>query len=411
MCATTRPKLPAKYIEKRGKPLELAEAFERIDKSNLLHVDYLTEALQRVVMEILTNQKNHMESAVHGCRYFLKVHGGVLENLLQSSRPSHRRNALKLLTAIVCVEPQLGRQVLNSYDVLSNVTVMQQMLSHAKNDYQNEDTVRKAYIHFILAFLVDSNTLLIRNILDRGQLIGVLAKGLVYDDHVTVCVVVNALRQYVLENSEIQKTKKVLVFDLECCKSLRRLYDWEGPNGLSLLFDKSKKQVKQPPNPKETEAVSAAVHELLLVLLTSRKHGVCFDAMTHYRQKQNKLQGRVLGSLYKPYDNPRKTDLVIQTLTACPDLGRNTVRSFSSMLSPARTRMEDMPKASIFLAQVIDAVPPSALSTAFDKMTLTDFGFWIKELCLPIDVAGSVTTTAPGGSGPGGAINVALEDD
>nr|XP_036672981.1 uncharacterized protein LOC118877626 [Drosophila suzukii] len=391
MCATTRPKLPAKYIEKRGKPLELAEAFERIDKSNLLHVDYLTEALQRVVMEILTNQKNHMESAVHGCRYFLKVHGGVLENLLQSSRPSHRRNALKLLTAIVCVEPQLGRQVLNSYDVLSNVTVMQQMLSHAKNDYQNEDTVRKAYIHFILAFLVDSNTLLIRNILDRGQLIGVLAKGLVYDDHVTVCVVINALRQYVLENPEIQKTKKVLVFDLECCKSLRRLYDWEGPNGLSLLFDKSKKQVKQPPNPKETEAVSAAVHELLLVLLTSRKHGVCFDAMTHYRQKQNKLQGRVLGSLYKPYDNPRKTDLVIQTLTACPDLGRNTVRSFSSMLSPARTRMEDMPKASIFLSQVIDAVPPSALSTAFDKMTLTDFGFWIKELCLPIEALLHIT--------------------
>uniref|UniRef100_A0A6P4F9J9 Uncharacterized protein LOC108048054 n=1 Tax=Drosophila rhopaloa TaxID=1041015 RepID=A0A6P4F9J9_DRORH len=391
MCSTSRPKLAAKYIEKRGKPLELVEAFERIDKSNLLHVDYLTEALHRVVMEILTNQKNHMESAAHGCRYFLKVHGGVLENLLQSSRPSHRRNALKLLTAIVCVEPQLGRQVLNSYDVLSNVTVMQQMLSHAKNDYQNEDTVRKAYIHFILAFLVEGNTLLIRNILDRGQLIGVLAKGLVYDDHVTVCVVLNALRQYVLENPDIQKTKKVLVFDLECCKNLRRLYDWEGPVGLSVLFNNERKKVKQPPKPQEAEAVSAAVHELLLVLLTSRKHGVCFDAMTHYRQKQNKLQGRLLGSLYKPFDNPRKTELVIQTLTACPDLGRNTVRNFSSLLSPARNKMEDVPKAAIFLSQVIDAVPPNALSTAFDKMTLTDFGFWIKQLCLPIEALLHIT--------------------
>ncbi|XP_017058522.1 LOW QUALITY PROTEIN: uncharacterized protein LOC108099477 [Drosophila ficusphila] len=390
MCSTTRPKLAAKYIEKRGKPLELAEAFERIDKSNLLHVDYLTEALQRVVMEILTNQKNHMESATHGCRYFLKVHGGVLENLLQSSRPSHRRNALKLLTAIVCVDPQLGRQVLNSYDVLSNVTVMQQMLSHAKNDYQNEDTVRKAYIHFVLAFLVDGNTLLIRNILDRGHLIGVLARGLVYDDHVTVCVVLNALRQYVLENPEIQKTKKVLVFDLVCCKNLRRLYDWEGPTGLSAFFSKDK-SLKPPSKPQEVEAVSAAVHELLLVLLTSRKHGVCFDAMTHYRQKQNKLQGRLLGALLKPYDNPLKTELVIKTLTACPDIARNTVRNFSSLLSPAKNKAEDLPKAAIFLAQIIDAVPPSALSSAFNKMTLTDFGFWIKQLCLPIEALMHIT--------------------
>ncbi|XP_017131538.1 uncharacterized protein LOC108148811 [Drosophila elegans] len=391
MCATTRPKLPAKYIEKRGKPLELVEAFERIDKSNLLHVNYLTEALQRVVMEILTNQKSHMESAAHGCRYFLKVHGGVLDKLLQSLYPSHRANALKLLTAIVCVEPQLGRQVLNSYDVLSNVTVVQQMLSHAKEDYRNEDTVRKAFIHFILAFLVEGNTLLIRNILDRGQLIGVLTKGLVYDDHVTVCVVLNALRQYVLENPEIQKTKKVLVFDLECCKNLRRLYDWEGPAGLTVLFGHHQRKGKQPVNPQEAESVSAAVHELLLVLLTSRKHGVCFDAMTHYRQKQNKLQGRLLGSLYKPFDNPRKTELVIKTLTACPDLGRNTVRNFSCLLSPARNKMEDIPKAAIFLAQVIDAVPPTALSTAFDKMTLTDFGFWIKQLCLPIEALMHIT--------------------
>ncbi|EDW43186.1 GM23649 [Drosophila sechellia] len=391
MCSTTRPKLAAKYIEKRGKPLELAEAFERIDKTNLLHVDYLTEALHRVLMEILTNQKSHMESAVHGCRYFLKVHGGVLENQMKSTQLGHRRNALKLLTAIVCVEPQLARQVLNSYDVLSNVTVTQKLLSHEKSEYQCEDTVRKAFIHFILAFLVEGNTLLIRNILDRGQLIGVLAKGLVYDDHVTVCVVLNALRQYVLENPEIQKTKKVLVFDLECCKNMRRLYDWEGPMGLKVMFAKSKHASMMPPNPQEAEAVSAAVHELLLVLLTSRKHGICFDAMTHYRQKQNKLQGRLLGSLFKPYDNPRKVDLVIKTLTACPDLGRNTVRNCSSLLSPVKTKSTDLPKAVMFLAQIINAVPPSALSSAFDKMTLTDFSFWIKELCLPIEALLHIT--------------------
>ncbi|KAM8707010.1 hypothetical protein ACLKA7_011164 [Drosophila subpalustris] len=384
MCHT-RPKIVAKYIEKRGKPLELAEAFNRIDKSNILHVGYLCEALQRIIMEILTNQKSHMESAAHAGRYFLKSHGSLLDQLLQSANPSHRKNALKLLTAIVCVDPQLGRQVLSSYDILSNVRIMEEMLSHSKNDYKNDETVRKAYIHFILAFLVDGNTLLIRNILDRAHLIRVLAKGLVYDDHVTVCVVLNTLRQYVLENANILKTKKVHVFDLECCKHFSRLYDWEGPQGLANKYSGRKDIVDNNYEPENREAVAAAVHQLLLMLLTSRKHGISFDAMTNYRQKHNKLQGKLMGSLYRPFADIRKVELILKILQACPDLGRHSARNFSNYVSPQRMSATDLPKGIDMLAQVIAAVPPSSLSVAMDKMTLTDFTFWIKELCLPVE--------------------------
>ncbi|XP_034485112.1 uncharacterized protein LOC117789995 [Drosophila innubila] len=384
MCQT-RPKIVAKYIEKRGKPLELAEAFNRIDKSNILHVGYLCEALQRIIMEILTNQKSHMESAAHAGRYFLKAHGSLLDQLLQSAQPSHRRNALKLLTAIVCVDPQLGRQVLSSYDILSNVRTMEEMLSHSKNDYKNDETVRKAYIHFILAFLVDGNTLLIRNILDRAHLIRVLAKGLIYDDHVTVCVVVNTLRQYVLENANILKTKKVHVFDLECCKHFSRLYDWEGPQGLANKYSGRNDIVDKNYEPENREAVAAAVHQLLLMLLTSRKHGISFDAMTNYRQKHNKLQGKLMGSLFRPFDDDRKIDLILKTLQACPDLGRHSARNFSNYVNPMRLSATDLPKGIDMLSQVIAAVPPSSLSVAMDKMTLTDFSFWIKELCLPVE--------------------------
>ncbi|KAH8311152.1 hypothetical protein KR044_004589 [Drosophila immigrans] len=383
MCQS-RPKIVAKYIEKRGKPLELVEAFNRIDKTNVLHVGYLCEALQRIIMEILTNQKSHMESAAHAGRYFLKAHGPLLDQLLQSPQPNNRRNALKLLTAIVCVDPQLGRQVLSSYDILSNVRTMENMLSHSESDYKNEETVRKAYIHFILAFLVDDNALLIRNILDRAHLIRVLAKGLVYDDHVTVCVVVNALRQYVLENASILKTKKVYVFDLECCKHFSRLYDWEGPQGLVNRY-KRKHVVHKKYEPEHREAVADAVHKFLLTLMTSRKHGISFDAMTNYRQKHNKLQGKLMGSLYRPFADKHKLDLILKTLQACPDLGRHSARNFSNYMNPIRMSSTDLPKGIDMLSQVIAAVPPSSLSTAMDKMTLTDFNYWIKELCLPVE--------------------------
>ncbi|ALC47247.1 CG12499 [Drosophila busckii] len=386
-----RPKIVAKYIEKRGKPLELAEAFNRIDKSNVLHLGYLCEALQRIIMEILTNQKSHMESAAHAARYFLKSHGQVLEQLLQSAQPNHRRNALKLLTAIVCVDAQLGRQVLSSYDILSNLQTMEDMLSHSKNDYKQPETVRKAYIHFVLAFLVDNNTLLIRNILDRAQLIRVLAKGLVFDDHVTVCVVLNALRQYVLENPNILKTKKVYVFDLVCCKYLRQLYNWHGPEGLVQLYSKAGKPTYQPQRSPEAEAVATAAHQLLLLLFTSRKHGISFDAMSSYRLKHNKLQGQLLGSLHRPYADPMQTELILKTLEACPDLVRNTVRNYAIYVNPVRVSGPDLPKALELLSRIILSVPPGLLGGSLDKLTLTDFSYWIKEHCLPLEALLHIT--------------------
>lgn len=304
MCQS-RPQTIAKYIEKRGKPLEFATAFERVDKSNVLHIAYICEGLQLVIMEILSNQPNHMESAVYASRYFLKTHGSLLELLLKSAQINHRKVALKLLTAIVCVEPQLGRQVLSSYDILSNVKTITQFLSHSQLELQQNsdhdfETVRKCFIHFVLSYLVDGNTLLIRNILDRGSLIRALAAGLLYDDSVTVCVVLNTLKKYVLESSHISKTKKIHVFDLDCCKSFIHLYDWMGPRVFAARNSGKKganknlstDEMNRLVNPEEKEAVSKTVHDFLLVLLTSRKFGITFDTVKFFRQKHNTIQGK-----------------------------------------------------------------------------------------------------------------------
>lgn len=304
--AETRPQIVAKYIEKRGKPLEFAEALERVDKTNILHIAYICDALQLVIMEILSNQRNHMESAVHASRFFLKSHGSLVELLLKSPQFHHRKIALKLLTAIVCVEPQLGRQVLSSYDILSNVKTISQFLSNSQFELQQNahvkdyESVRKCFIHFVLSYLVDGNTLLIRNILDRGSLIRALAAGLVYDDAVTVCVVLSTLKKYVLECAEISKTKKIHVFDLDCCKSFVRLYDWKGPRAsLAKMSGKnganknmSSADLEHLVNPQEKESVSKAVHDFLLVLLTSRKFGIAFDTIKFFRQKHNTIQGK-----------------------------------------------------------------------------------------------------------------------
>ncbi|XP_011192333.2 uncharacterized protein Urb1_0 [Zeugodacus cucurbitae] len=389
----SRPKLVAKYIEKRGKPLELAEALERVDKQNVLHIGYLCQALQLVLMEIVSNQKEHMESAVYASRYFLKSHGAVIDQLLKSAQLQHRRTALKLLTAIVCVDPQLGRQLLASYDILSNVKKIENMLSHSPLELKETETVRKCFIHFVLAYLIDGNTLLIRNILDRGALIRALASGLQYDDHVTVSVVVSTLRKYVLECNEISKTKKIHVFDAECCRYFTRLYDWFGPKVYATKCagkqgphtQLSLEHIESLVNEEERDAVAKVTHEFLLLLMTSRKHGICFDAVTNYRQKHNAIQGKVVGMLIKPWCNARKTELVIRILTTCPDLARHTVRHFAGIVNPMRTAQRDWVAACEFLTLIISTLQPELLRAALDKITLTDCTYFIKDVCLPIE--------------------------
>ncbi|XP_075165082.1 uncharacterized protein LOC142237606 [Haematobia irritans] len=388
----TRPKTISKYIEKRGKPLELAEALERIDKNNVLHSSYVCKALYMVLMDILGNQRAHMESAIHASRYFLKSHGSVLELLLTSQQMDHRKTALKLLTAIVCVEPQLGRQILSSYDILSNYATINRFLSQSKIDKTELkniksgefETVRKCFIHFVLSYIVDGNVLLIRNILDRGFIISALLSGLVYDDAVTVCVVLNTLKKFVLENTDISKTKKVHVFDIKCCKSLAALYEWKGP-AATVEHKSNKAEDMKSVDPEEKELVSKTVHDFLLMLLTSRKYGIAFNAIKFFRQKTNSIQGQVIGALRYPWEDPRKTELVLKILETCPDLFRNTVRNFSGIVN-STTRWSDFwSRAAQFLIKVINACHPCHLEGAIEKMTLTDLSYWIKDVCLPIE--------------------------
>ncbi|XP_013100119.2 uncharacterized protein LOC106082274 [Stomoxys calcitrans] len=389
----SRTKTIAKYIEKRGKPLELAEALERIDKNNVLHSAYVCKALYLVLMEILGNQRNHMESAVHASRYFLKSHGPILELLLTSKQMEHRKIALKLLTAIVCVEPQLGRQILSSYDILSNYATINRFLSQSKvdksemekNKSSENETVRKCFIHFVLSYMVDGNVLLIRNILDRGFIINALLSGLVYDDAVTVCVVLNTLKKYILECGDISKTKKVHVFDIKCCRSLAALYEWKGPTMYAEAKSGDAKLNDKLINPEERELVSKTVHEFLLILLTSRKLGIAFNSIKYFRQKTNTIQGQVIGALKYPWEDERKTDLVLKILETCPDLFRNTVRNFSGIVNVVTRWSESWVKATKFLINVINTCHPKHLAGALEKMTLTDLTFWIKDICLPIE--------------------------
>lgn len=97
------------------------------------------------------------------------------------------------------------------------------------------------------------------------------------------------------------------------------------------------------------------------------------------------LAGQIIGFLKFPWQDERKSELVLKILETCPDLFRNTVRHYGGIINTLRTPPRFWLQAASFLTEVIKTCNPDRLKGALDKITLTDFAFMIKEICLPIE--------------------------
>ncbi|KAL5289032.1 URB1 family protein [Megaselia abdita] len=381
--------VPGQYLQKHGKPLELVGAIERIDTSNLFHCSYICKALELVLMEIITNRKELSDQGKNASKFFLKTHSLIVETLIKSPSFSHRKIVLKLLTAIVCLEPQLGRQILSNFDFLSEVKAVEQLLSHSTDEIRNDkstDTVRKAFIHFILAYMVEGNILLLRNILDKGILVNALMNGLIFDDHLTVCVVLNTFSKFVLECPQISKTKKIQIFNLECTKSIVKLYNWLGPKGFIQKCIKNTNNFEGIINAEEKELVALTAHNFLVTLLSSRKLGIAFDALTNFKEKHNVIQQKIIYFIDKPWLSDQKLELISKILIACPELARNTVKHYGNLVNPFKTGHLSWCVVADFNRKLIELLHPKLMKSAFSKITLTEYCGWIKDICLPIEI-------------------------
>lgn len=269
--AGANPKVVGQYLKVGGKPLELVQALERIDKTQLFHIAYIFQALQLTLIEVLSNATQLTQPTVQACSYLLNSHRNTIEKLLYSNVAQHKRVVLKLLTAIVALEPEFGRDILTTLSVVFNAENLNKFTRHSK--YQltsdnNESSVRTCYVHFILSYLIEGNFILIRNLLDRNELVMAVVSGLIYDDHETVVLVLSTLQKFVLKTIQVSKTKKVQVFNVNVVKELLQLYEWKGPRYFAAMFNK--KTIEKADDfvaPDELQAVTESVHEFLTILL------------------------------------------------------------------------------------------------------------------------------------------------
>lgn len=387
LAAAENPKVIAQYLKVGGKPLELIQALERVDKQQPFHIAYIFNAVQLTLIEILSNATQLTQPAVQACSYLLNSHRACVEKLLHSNVGQQKRSVLKLLTAIVALEPQFGRDILATLNVVFNTENMEKFTRHNRHQSSDEEvSVRTCYIHFILAYLIEGNIMLIRNLLDRNELIMALVSGMLYDGHETVTLVLSTLQRFVLQTAQVSKTKKVQVFSANVVKQFLQLYEWKGPAYFNAMFNKKTQVVAgNYVNAAELDAVQQSVHEFLAVLLTSRKFGIAFQCLGFRRTKANATQKKILGDLERPWTNTRKADLTIQILRACPELARSFIKIISPSLEP-KNKHGDWLAAVDYCCKLVEQLTPSILRVGADQMNAIEMSQVVKALCMAPEI-------------------------
>lgn len=382
--ATADPTIASQFLQEGGKPLEIALTLNKIDKTELFHVSYIFNALHLILMDKM-NQPNELNrDAVETCAFILNNHRASIEKLLGSNYATHKRAVLKLLTDTVYLAPHLGRELLATFNIAFNSETLARFTAHEKNQCHlpTEERVRTCYIYFILAFIIEGNYVLIRNLLDRTELILGLLSGLVYDSKEVVLLVLNSLLKFVLQSGEVMKTKKVQVFDSNVLNELVRLFEWKGPEYFAAICSKkTKDKATQFINIEDYDIVCDMTHQFLCELLASRKNGVAFMCLGQRNTKTNRLQKKLISSIDHFMGNPHKSSLIIEILKACPELMKNFVRKHAPCLDPNKknTNWVDAVK---FFTDLIDEMSPKIIRRQIDNVNAKELIELIKEICM-----------------------------
>ena len=175
----------------------------------------------------MTECPQYRNSAIEACRHLLNSYMSIVYSMLSiQSNAKQRKVILKLLAAIASLDSSLSREL------LIHLSLQQQTLENLVQQTKPMDSqsVRTCFIHFVLAFLVEGNALVIRTLLDKRNLLCCIFSELLYDSKDIVTLVLTTVKTYVLENTDVSKTTKLHVFSTSTVLNLISLYNWKGPN-------------------------------------------------------------------------------------------------------------------------------------------------------------------------------------
>ncbi|XP_030758661.1 uncharacterized protein LOC115884273 [Sitophilus oryzae] len=363
------------YLENGGNVLELLQILEN---DSTIPPSIVFKLITLILLKINANYSQFYNSSYEACRYLINNYIPVIHKMIGlSSSKEERKTCLKLLTAMVAFSSNLAK------DILVNVKFHTPNIELLTKHTEDKDNVRDNFIHFVTGFLIDSDFHILQIFLQRSSLFTSIISGLQYDRADTVCLIIAAMKNYILQNSAVMKTTKMHVFNTAIVRDIVNLYNWKGPGGFKALKnDKIVVEVDKV----EKSKVNECVHDFLLVLCTNLKYGVIFkDPLVGLgRKNQNGLMYTVVNSLDRPWEHSYASELVIKIAQACPDLCQNIWTILKPFLEPRLT--EKWLKAVEFIKSLLDVLDPSCIEYCVTELTPQQLAQIIEILVSPAPI-------------------------
>ncbi|RZC40078.1 nucleolar pre-ribosomal-associated protein 1, partial [Asbolus verrucosus] len=364
----------AAYLKQGGSTMEILQVME---SDSTVSPILIFEVTNHILLQINARFPQYQNSAYDSCRYLLNTYVTLINKMIGlSSSMKERLVMLKLLTTVVTFSVVLAKDIL--LHVNFNPANLELL---TKVNEKNE--VRDAFIHFIMAFLVDDHFPTLSVLLEKKGLMTSIIKGLQFDKVDIVILVLTVMKGHILQNPSVSKTVKMKTFSTPVVKDIVNLYNWKGPGG---IIDQKKKNKIVTVDEIDKSKVNEAVHAFLLVLCTSHKFGVIFKdySMGLGKKHQNLLMFTVLESLERPWEHSYAGDLIIKICRACPDLTKTMWMNIKPFLEPRWT--VKWLSAMKFAGQLLDEVQPECVEFCVNNLNVHQMSQVISFLVAPLPI-------------------------
>lgn len=185
------------------------------------------EIVTHILLRVIKKYPKFQKSSYEACRYMLNNYISVINKMISlSSTTLERKVCLKLLTVMVTLSTNLAKEV------LLNVKIHSANLELLTKHTGEQDSVRDHFIHFLTAFLVDGHYPALSVLLEKKGFLTSIINGLKFDSSDTLCIVITAMKNHILENNLVSKTAKMKIFNTIIIRDLVNLYNWKGPQPL-----------------------------------------------------------------------------------------------------------------------------------------------------------------------------------
>lgn len=308
--------------------VECSEIFALLEEENNSEAEMMLifQSLEMILLRTASDLSQLSMVGSNIVRKTVSTHMRLILSSLHSENHRFVRQCLCFLSAVVSQGSEAARDVFSQIHISKGLTSLTR-----RRDKTGKPDVRMAYIQFVLSFLMSGDNTTIGHILEAKEFLSeILTSGLKDDRLSIVNLILSTLQTRVVQNKTITKTQKVRFFSPSILGHIASLYKWNG------IVDVSVSEKEKRDEGEGKRIVRELVHNFLLDLCCSRKHGISFHdpSLGTAGRAGNIVLLQFLVGLKQAAEDEMVAELVVGVLKASPDILTRYFKETNFSFSP-----------------------------------------------------------------------------